>query len=253
VKSASRWLYQFLPAPIAVSNTEQLRACCGALLGILLTSVLTRLILGSNDGLPLLVAPMGASAVLLFALPSSPLAQPWPLIGGHAISATVGVTCSHWIGDPSLAACVAVAGALAAMFALRCLHPPCGGTALVAALGGPTIVADGYHFVLFPVVFNALLLLLVAILFNNATRRRYPHAPHIDHSIVPLTADTHTLGFTVDDLDEVLKQYNQVLDIDRDDLEKLFLQIEMRAHQRKTDERTRRGMQIRELAAFNDR
>ena len=107
-----RWLHGFVPGRVAVNGTERLRACCGALIGIFLTGIACRLVLGTAVGLPLLIAPMGASAVLLFALPASPLAQPWAILGGNMISAAVGVSCAYWIGDPALAAAVAVAGAI---------------------------------------------------------------------------------------------------------------------------------------------
>ena len=83
-------------------------------------------LLGSAANIPLLVAPMGASAVLLFAVPASPLAQPWSIIGGNLVSATVGVACASWIADPVGAGALAVALAICAMFALRCVHPPSG-------------------------------------------------------------------------------------------------------------------------------
>src|SRR5258706_10586585 len=94
--------------------------------------------------IPLLVAPMGASAVLLFAVPASPLAQPWSIIGGNLVSATVGVACAALIGNPVHAAALAVAVAVGAMFALRCIHPPSGAVALTAGLGGPAGHAMGF-------------------------------------------------------------------------------------------------------------
>jgi len=69
---------------------------------------------------------MGASSVLLFAVPASPLAQPWSIVGGNFVSALVGIGCAHWIPDPALAATLAVGLAIIAMFQLRCLHPPGG-------------------------------------------------------------------------------------------------------------------------------
>ncbi|UFH51096.1 HPP family protein [Pseudomonas sp. KNUC1026] len=123
------WLKALLPAPLAISPREKLRASIGAALGILLAA------LGAawwSQGLaahtsPLLalvlVAPLGASAVLVFALPSSPLAQPWSVIGGNTLSALVGIACSRWVPDATVAAAMAVGLAIAVMMALRCLHP----------------------------------------------------------------------------------------------------------------------------------
>jgi CBS domain-containing membrane protein len=71
-----------------------------------------------------LVAPLGATAVLVFALPPSPLAQPWAVVAGNTLSALVGVLCARWLHDPALGACVAVAVAMTLMLRLRCLLPP---------------------------------------------------------------------------------------------------------------------------------
>lgn len=235
------WLHGFVPGPVAVSQTERLRACCGALIGILLTGLATRWMLGASTSLPLLVAPMGASAVLLFALPASPLAQPWSIIGGNLVSAAVGVTCARYIDDPTLAASLAIALAIGAMLALRCLHPPSGAVALTAVLGGPLIHAEGYRFLLAPIGVNSVLLLAVALLFNNLTRHRYPHPARRAHGNTHGTEDRppgDRLGFTPADLDFVLKNYNEVLDVNRDDLETLLTQTEMHAYRRRLGEIT---------------
>lgn len=250
MKAAVHWLYGFKPGRMRVNGAERLRACAGALIGIFLTAAITRLALGSSSGVPLLIAPMGASAVLLFAVPGSPLAQPWSVVGGNVISAAVGITCALWIPDVTLAAAVAVAGAIGAMFALRCLHPPGGAIALAAVLGGPAVHDYGYLFLLSPVGINSVLLLLVAIAFNNATRRRYPHPAQLDHNNTHNTKDVRPgdrMGFTPADLDAVLKQYNQVLDIGRDDLETLFLQTEMHAYRRRFGEITCADIMSRDL------
>ena len=237
-----QWLEGFVPGRVAVSQRERLRACCGALIGILLTGLVTRWMLGGATPLSLfLVAPMGASAVLLFALPASPLAQPWSIIGGNLVSAAVGVTCALWIADPTLAAATAIAIAIGAMLALRCLHPPSGAVALTAVLGGPVIHAEGYRFLLMPIGINSLILLMVALLFNNFTRHRYPHLARHAHANAHRTEDRppgDRLGFTPADLDFVLRNYNEVLDVSRDDLETLLMQTEMQAYRRRLGEIT---------------
>ncbi len=154
------WLRGFLPVAVTIDRNERMRACCGMLIGILITGLATRLMLGSSVNVPLLMAPIGASAVLLFAVPSSPLAQPWSIVGGNIISAVIGVACARLVGEPMMAAAVAGAAAIGAMFVLRCLHPPSGAVALTAVLGGPAILAQGYAFVLFPVAINSILLML---------------------------------------------------------------------------------------------
>lgn len=221
---ADRWRH-WAPT-LNVGRPERWRAALGAGLGILLTGLLSHAL-----GAPALIAPMGASAVLLFALPASPLAQPWNMLLGNAVSACVGVACAALLGHagPGVAPAAAMAGALVAMFALRCLHPPGGAIALTAALQGA-----GPGFVLVPVGLESLVLLAVAVLYNNATRHPYPHrppAPAADHG----TRDApprERLGFTRADLDAVLRQQDQVLDVDPDDLTELLHQTELRAFRR---------------------
>jgi len=241
VSALLQWLEGFVPGRVAVNQMERLRACSGALVGILVTGIITHWALGPSATLPLLVAPMGASAVLLFALPASPLAQPWSIVGGNLVSAAVGVTCARWIDDPILAAAFAIAISIGAMFALRCLHPPSGAVALTAVLGGPMIHAEGYRFLIAPIGINSLLLLGIAILFNNLTRHRYPHAVRHTHSNTHRTEDLPAgdrLGFTPADLDFVIRNYNEMLDISRDDLERLLMQTEMHAYRRRLGEIT---------------
>lgn len=233
------WVKGFFPEPVSVDFKERTRSCIGAFFGIVLTSVTTYWLIGASD-LPLLMAPIGASAVLLFGVPSSPLAQPWSIVGGNTVAALVGVTFAMLIKEPVIAAAFGLSVAIALMFALRCLHPPSGAVALTATIGGPAIHAAGYGFVLFPVFLNSVLLLLVALIYNNATRRTYPHT-------VVKSADSHLtkdippemrFGFTTEDLNEVLKEYNQVIDVSREDLQTLLQQTEMHAYRRRFGEIT---------------
>ena len=231
-----QWLLSVFPKPGSVDRFERMRACTGALFGIVLTGAVSTFLLGKTPGAIWLIAPMGASAVLLFAVPASPLAQPWAIIGGNLIAAVIGVTCARLFGEPIVAAALAGALAIAAMFALRCLHPPSGAIALTAVLGGPAVQAMGYDFVLLPVGLNSVLLLLAALFFNNATGRRYPHLIHADPVKTHATTDlapTARIGMLPQDLDTVLARYNQVLAISRDDLEELFHATERQVYLRR--------------------
>jgi CBS domain-containing membrane protein len=223
--------------PDTAGRAEQMRACVGALFGLILTGALSYLLLEQGSAAAYLIAPIGASAVLLFAAPASPLAQPWSIIGGNLVSAVIGVTCAKVFADaPVLAAALAGGLAVAAMFALRCLHPPSGAVALTAVLGGPAVHAAGYRFVFMPVELNSILLVLMALIFNNATGRRYPHLHHSALQNIHDTKDvapTARLGFTSEDLDAVLKHYDQVLAISRDDLEDIIIETEMHAYRRR--------------------
>ncbi|NEX59642.1 HPP family protein [Noviherbaspirillum sp. 17J57-3] len=217
-----------------------------------MTGLVVRAAFGTGQALPLLIAPMGASAVLLFGLPASPMAQPWSMLGGNMLSAAAGVLCARLIPDPAAAAGIAVAAAIGVMFAMRCLHPPGGAVAMTAVIGGPAIHDAGFSFVFFPVGLNCLLMLLAAIAYNNLTRRRYPHLPVHDHANTHQTRDAtpgDRLGFTTEDLDEVLKEYNQVLDVSRDELESLILQTEMHAYRRRFGEITCADIMSRDVVA----
>ncbi|MBC9177262.1 HPP family protein [Roseomonas ludipueritiae] len=235
------WLWAFLPAPMNASLVERLRGCCGALAGLLVTGLACTWLVGSAGLPPVLIAPLGASAVLLFAVPASPLAQPWSIIGGNTVSALVGVTCAHWIAEPLLAAPLAAALAIGAMFTLRCLHPPGGAIALTTVLGGPAVTAAGYHFAFSPVALNSLLLMFAALIYNNATRRAYPHRQQPAQRHPHQTADlqpTERLGVQARDLDAALRQFDEVLDVSREDLENLVQQAEMHAYRRRFGEIT---------------
>ncbi|WP_288427183.1 HPP family protein [uncultured Agrobacterium sp.] len=224
-----------VPETMPVSYKERMRAAVGALIGILLTGMLGYLTVGTTPALPALIAPMGASAVLLFAVPSSPLAQPWSILGGNIVSALIGVTVAALVPHVFTAAALAISIAIAAMISLRCLHPPSGAVALTAVLGGSVIHDLGYGFVLWPVAGNSIILLTVAVLFNNFTGRPYPHSirPQPAGHGTKDPAPIERIGFSSADLDDVLKEYDQVLDIDRDDLETILRRTELRSYRRR--------------------
>lgn len=232
LEKSRAYLRTFVPEAIAISNAEKLRASVGALLGIFITALIGYFFQTTTDQyFPQLIAPMGASAVLLFALPSSPLAQPWSIMGGNTIAAMIGITCTLMFSDVSVAASVAVSVAIVVMLLLRCLHPPSGAVAITAVMSEPTLYAHNYSFVII-VLLNSLSLLIVAIVFNNLTQHRYPNR----HSNTPSSDSDNKLGITAEEMDQVFKQHNQVLDISREDLQTLFKQAQLQAHRRKFGE-----------------
>lgn len=222
-----RWLLDLLPAPVHVGQAERLRAWVGAAVGILLTGLLSRWLGGGQAG-PWLVAPLGASAVLVFAVPASPLAQPWSVVGGNTLSALVGLACVHFIPNPAWAGALAVGGAIALMFALRCLHPPGGATALFVVLAQ----VGSLRFALFPMLVNSVLLVAAGMVYNPLTGRRYPHGRPLP-APAPATAGSR---FTEADLDAAMAHYGQVLDVSRDDLQSLLQQAELAAYRRNLGE-----------------
>lgn len=152
---------------LKMSDTRETRAGLCALVGLMVTGFVSTIALGSSADVPLLVAPMGAAAVLLFAVEKSPLARPWNVIGGNMLSALVGVTVAALVGNLVLASGLACGGAIIVMMLLRCVHPPGGAVAMTAVLGGPSIQSAGYGFVFWPVGINCVLLLLMAILITR--------------------------------------------------------------------------------------
>lgn len=218
------------PHPLAVGKKEILLSSVGAGLGLMIAGWISHFVLGEVN--LWFIAPMGASAVLLFGVPNSPLAQPWSIVGGNISAAAVGVSTSLLIADPGLACGVAAALAIGLMFKLRCLHPPGGAVALTAILGGPGIHQLGYSFVLYPVLLNSVLLALLAIVFNNLAGRRYPH-PLAPTEAKPANLPIDAVSITRADLHEALMQ-GELFDIDEDDLQEILLRAEQLAHQRKS-------------------
>ena len=162
------------PGANSSGHLEKWVSGTGGLTGLLGVMLVSQAYLGLS-GSASLVASMGASAVLLFAVPHGPLSQPWPVVGGHLVSAIIGVACARLNAQPLISSALAVALAISAMYYLRCIHPPGGATALTAVAGGDAVHALGFHYVLTPVLLNVLVILFVAIVFNLAFPwRRYP-------------------------------------------------------------------------------
>lgn len=211
----------------SVSEREHWISAAGGLAGVLAVLWISQTLLGDHAGV-LAVASMGASAVLLFAAPHGALSQPWPVVGGHLISAFVGVTCAKWIVEPMLAASVAVAISIGLMYSLRCLHPPGGATALFAVLGGEPILALGYAYLLVPVLLNVTVLLSVAVLFNFPFAwRRYPQAwwresAAVGAGIDPLGEAWEKRMISHSDLEYALSQLDTFIDVSEEDLQRIY-------------------------------
>ena len=166
------WWRALHPAALTMGWREFGFGSLGLGLGVWLTGWLSRLTLGDMN--PWFIAPMGASAILLFLLPAGPMGQPWSILGGNLVSAVIGVSCAQCLGHGIEVAALAGTMAALAMRVLRCLHPPGGAVALTAVLGGPAIQQLGYGFALWPVGVNSAFMMLLALLFHHATGRRHP-------------------------------------------------------------------------------
>ncbi|WP_410497966.1 HPP family protein [Chitinibacter sp. S2-10] len=231
-------LRAFLPVQGHIGLKECIHGAFGAGIGLFCTELLCQWLLGFR--LHWLIAPMGASAVLLFAAPASPLAQPWSLIVGNILSALVGISCAKLIGPMSghlaLASGVAVMIAIAAMLLTRSLHPPGGAVALTSVIGGSAVADLGYQFVAV-VAINSLLLLILALLYSRALHRRYPNLattpkPHQTSDPLP----SQRLAATEKDIEFALQQHEELLDISPQDLQTVLHEAQIHAlqHQAKT-------------------
>lgn len=200
---------------------EKLVAAVGGLLGIVIVWNASLALLGP-EFTPLVVPSLGATAVLVFAVPHSPLTQPWAVVGGHVISAVIGVACQLAIPNTVLAGGAAVGLALFAMHALRCIHPPGGATALTAVIGGSAVHALGFRYALTPVAVNGLLIVALGVLYNYAFPwRRYPLA--LMPSTMPLARPTP--GFpriTQAQIEAAMEEQQVVLDVSPEELMRVF-------------------------------
>ena len=162
-------------SPPRVSITEVCWSWLGSFLGITAVALL-HYNLVDQQGLMLLNGSFGASAVLIYGAVRSPLAQPRNLIGGHVLSALIGVMAFQWLGtSPWLAAAVAVSTSIALMHLTKTLHPPGGATALIAVIGGQSVHKLGYLYVVMPVALGACVMLIIALVVNNIPKnRKYP-------------------------------------------------------------------------------
>ena len=209
------------PAAIHMPRREMLLSVIGAFTAILLLGAEIHLLADHALLKIMLLASMGASTCLLFAIPHSPLAQPWPVIGGHVISALVGIACAVVIPEPAIATAAAVALAIAGMYYLRCIHPPAAGTAMLAVIGGASIHALGWGFAIV-VGLNAGALLLSALVINNLIPgRRYPlrHTHHPHHAQF---AQPEGLRLTEADFGWALDQMDGVIAVSEEDLVDLY-------------------------------
>ena len=226
-------------APLAATPTGMmfagrigwLRGAVGAGLAIAVTALIGRLALGSNPALPWLIASMGASAVLVFVLPASPLAQPWPVFGSHLVAGAIGLAAYAMLGATWLSAALSLGLAISAMGLLRCLHPPAGGTVLLTALSGPAVAAVGFKFLVTPLAVNVLVLLGSGIVWNRLTGHSYPHRP------APQVPQPDWIGHIEDsDRDAVLAEWDEVLDVSREDLAALVHAVEDKVRTRREAE-----------------
>jgi len=205
-----------------VSNAEKLTSALGGFTGIVLISWISFYFTGAS-GAALIVPSMGASAVLVFAVPHGKLSRPWALFGGHIVSAIVGVSCYQVIPDVFIAAGLAVGLAIGFMHILNCIHPPGGATALAAVVGSSTIHSLGYNYVLTPILLNTLIIFITAVAFNSFFPwRRYPISM-MRFTDTPTIKDKKPSRYIEKEyIERALSDIDLVVDLSVDDLQQLF-------------------------------
>ncbi len=186
---------------------------------------------------PLIVASMGASAVILFFIPNSPLAQPWPFAAGQISSALVGTMCALHINETASASAAAVGGAVFVMLLLRCLHPPAAATSLAPVTAGDSITSLGYEFVLQPVAINVAFMLLLAVFINRwILKLNYPNPLTIKESPKQpshtVSEPSHRIGISEQDLELALKDLDFFVDMTHSNLSKILTHAEMNTFKR---------------------
>jgi CBS domain-containing membrane protein len=156
------------PSTKSADHDRHYIAAAGALAGIALIVVLNLSAGGLAGSIPL-IAPMGASAVIVFCLPNSVLGQPWNVVVGNLVSALVGVCCAKWIEAPEMAAVAGMFLSVLGMVVTRSLHPPGGAVALTAILSGPPIKQLGFSFAVSPVLVSSIALVGLGVAFHSVT------------------------------------------------------------------------------------
>ena len=221
---AGRWLALLFPRQGNTGHGERVVSGLGAVVAIAVTAWVTHIHVGPV-AMPFMIASMGASAVLLFGVPHSPLSQPWAFVGGHLVSATIGVAAAVYVPDFFLAAGLAVGVSITAMYYLRCLHPPGGATALLAVIGDQQVHGLGFDYIVLPVLANVAVLLVAALLVNRILlKRNYPQTVAIPQGETVSRGDHPPvkLGFDEDDLAAALKAMDGYIDVTGEDLERIY-------------------------------
>ena len=218
-----------LPQASPLSHREKIRTAFVSSVAIFLTGWLASLTI-DGGGLKTLLASMGASAVILFAMPHSPVARPWPLVGGHFISSFIGILCAIWIPQIWLAAALAVGLSIFAMHLARCLHPPGGASALIPVLGGESVKALGFQFLLMPLSLNLAVMLTIALVYRRLLLPKpLALAPETGlHGGRP----TERLGIQTDDLRAALAEMDEFIDVGEHELNEIYKLATARAFRR---------------------
>lgn len=232
-RGLSHWFDRFIPAALHIPPQEWFRAALGALLALVLAGSACSYLFGTPATLHLM-APLAASTVLLFAVHSGALSQPWPFLGSYVCAAAVGISLHQGFGPGLMVACAALLLVILVMCLLRCLHPPGAALAVSLALADPSLAAMGVK-VIEPVMLNALIVLAVAVGYNRITGVLYPKIGVPRKKAAHATTDqpaSERVGVSSADLDQALEDIGQFVDVTRSDLERIIRATQRHAVQR---------------------
>lgn len=242
--SKADWLNTLKPNFKVLPLKDRLLCGLGALIGLALSSFISWLALGGLNAW--YIAPMGASSVLLFAVPASPLAQPWNMVVGNTLAGVIGVSCALLIPNLTGAFSIAVALAIILMMSTDSLHPPSGAVAITAVLGGKAVHDLGYMFVLYPVLLNSMLLMFAAVIFNRLLGKQYPQQAQLNRRTAGPTP-TQKVSIQPQDIQNVLDRQTQLLDISDYDLQKIILKAQEIANARAVSQFTCQDIMTRQV------
>ncbi|WP_417271075.1 HPP family protein [Celeribacter sp.] len=242
------------PAVASASPREAIRAGFGAFIGLGLAGALLLLPFADKSLGFYLVAPFGASAVLLFAVPNSPLAQPWSAIVGNTVAAVVSVAVCLTVADPTLRVALAVGLAIVATILCRAVHPPSGAVAMTAAMSPEAIEALGFWFALAPVAAGTTFIVALATIYARLTGRHYPIRQFDDPSKQG-TLDRNPverLGLSEEELTELLGRYRQSFNLGVEDFARLLGAAELQAATHSSDAMTAQDIMSRDLITVRE-
>jgi CBS domain-containing membrane protein len=216
--SLNNWKGSLKPGFDPIPFTEKFKSAAAAMLSMLLLGETLRFL--PDGGHPLMLfASMAAVSVLLYALPHSPMAQPWPLLVGNLLSGAVGGVCGVFIPDPIIAAACAVGLSIFVMHLTHSMHPPGAATAMIMVLNTVQIQHYGWQWAAGAVMANAILSLLLALIINNLIHAgRYP----VQHHHHPPSAIVSSYALAAEDIEWALGKMEGVIDVDEEDLLEIY-------------------------------
>jgi len=222
-------------APNQLTLLEKCYAALACLAAIFLTATITQLY--STENTRILIASMGASAVLLFAVPSSMMAKSWPFAAGQMISALVGIYVAHYEADFVRASALAVGLSVLLMLLLRCLHPPGAATALASIHNTVNAELPDFNFLLVPVGINVIIMLMIALLINRLIlpRLQVEKNQSSAHLTIKNNQQVPLLAINSGDIEQAIQGFHKFLDIGTDDLCQLLTQLHLLSFQKNVD------------------